>query len=1327
MNAFESVGASVRRVALWSLCAGFACGAWAAWADGEAAERFVKIDGDNAADGLTWDTAWRTIQYAVDNSPSGATITVGPGEYGISVAKAVGVQMWALNLTNSVRIVSSEGPAATIIDAARSDTADTITSPRAEVRCTAANAALCGFTIRGGSGSSKGNTSGVAFSGKDSVLSNCTISISSQWGGSIVAFSGGAKGFDLKFTGYSLSEYGYILNLSGAGTVVDRFAWKGQNWVRLYSPITVSGGAILRNALIANITNSANYATVNVSGSGSRIESCTVAGCRSTGSASPFQCDAAAIVTNSIIAHNEVTLASYANIQGNANLNRFFSCCCPQLPEGERGNVAGDPQFVGAADYRLLVQSPCVNASPVPAAEDPLSGTVDLDGNPRVFAGSLDMGCFECQQDPSEAPLIVTFNVVAGARSESGKPVEATFRGASVGSVDGLTATWDFGDGSDPVVGWPEVTHTYTVPGLYTVTVSATNGKGETSAYAVADGVTVVPAACYVNKTGSGTYPYDTPEKGTADFNAAFAVKPGEIVVGDGTFTATGGSTELIVGWSVYVHSENGANRTTLRTTSHWNFKVTADAGDGARISGFTLSGGGTGSAYGIAGALDMACGTVDHCVVSNVAVLSRSCICALSGTAKMTDCTVDGAGWRNDNKDGGPMCAINLSGQALAERVEVKRFTAPESSVGHCAVYVNSADAVLRNAYVHDNTRALTPQNANNARGAGVRLVSGRVENCTIVDNTAGGFGGGLLVEKQSGTVVNTIVANNVSKLDADTSDVYAPSAPSTTFDHCSAANLANVTAFPAGMGEGCTIIAPVFDSERPHRLKSASAPQIDSGVALDWMTDDAVDLDGMPRVRFDGVDMGCFELQEKQVIPLGGSVSVTQSTGRYPFETTFVPALVGDQKGVEGTWSFGDGASVAYSGESVSHVYERPGQYAVTLSIANEAGETAELAVSTAIIVVGETCRVSANGTSVAPYLTWETAATNLQDAVALRPDTVLVTNGTFTLRDSGMVLDRPVVVKSVNGPAVTTIDGEGQHRIATISDDGVLLEGFTLMRGHCTDWQGQFVNMTCGELRNCILTNATKGLDRDRFIVASGTARLTDLRMWFGTEVGSGNGDNSCLWGVLLSGQATADRCLFDHWQLKRNHVNAQAALSVSGKAAVRNSLIRDCLYAAKNWQDNAENACIVNLSGGGTLENCTMVHCEVQPKSSNTKQRLPVYLGTSGKVINCVFSGNRDEFGTEHDFAGSTDGVSFSRSVDLVAGVRGNVSADPCFKNAVRGNFRPRASSPIIDAGTNLVWTAAADAVDLDGCRRCVNKTVDMGCYEHQWSGFTLIVK
>ena len=357
MNVFESVGSSVRRVALWSLCAGFACGAWAAWADGEAAERFVKIDGDNAADGLTWDTAWRTIQYAVDNSPSGATITVGPGEYGISVAKEVGVQMWALNLTNSVRIVSSEGPAATIIDAARSDTADTITSPRAEVRCTAANAALCGFTIRGGSGSSKGNTSGVAFSGKDSVLSNCTISISSQWGGAIVAFSGGAKGFDLKFTGYSLSEYGYILNLSGAGTVVDRFAWKGQNWVRLYSPITVSGGAILRNALIANITNSANYATVNVSGSGSRIESCTVAGCRSTGSASPFQCDAAAIVTNSIIAHNEVTLASYANIQGNANLNRFFSCCCPQLPEGERGNVAGDPQFVGAADYHLLVQS----------------------------------------------------------------------------------------------------------------------------------------------------------------------------------------------------------------------------------------------------------------------------------------------------------------------------------------------------------------------------------------------------------------------------------------------------------------------------------------------------------------------------------------------------------------------------------------------------------------------------------------------------------------------------------------------------------------------------------------------------------------------------------------------------------------------------------------------------------------------------------------------------------------------------------------------------------------------------------------------------------
>src|SRR5713101_4935013 len=74
-----------------------------------------------------------------------------------------------------------------------------------------------------------------------------------------------------------------------------------------------------------------------------------------------------------------------------------------------------------------------------------------------------------------------------------------------------------------------------------------------------------------------------------------------------------------------------------------------------------------------------------------------------------------------------------------------------------------------------------------------------------------------------------------------------------------------------------------------------------------------------------------------------------------------------------------------------------------------------------------------VDVNSTNATPpYTNWATAATNIQDAVdaAGAGDEIVVTNGTYATggRDDNRVeVDKPLSVRSVNGPLATAIYGE------------------------------------------------------------------------------------------------------------------------------------------------------------------------------------------------------------------------------------------------------------------------------------------------------------
>ena len=98
-------------------------------------------------------------------------------------------------------------------------------------------------------------------------------------------------------------------------------------------------------------------------------------------------------LTNCIIYYN------YAGTSPNNSGGSLNYCCTVPLPLAGLGNVVDPPAFVDetAGNYRLQTNSPCINAG----NNTYVSGSTDLDGNPRIVGGTVDIGAYEFQNPTS--------------------------------------------------------------------------------------------------------------------------------------------------------------------------------------------------------------------------------------------------------------------------------------------------------------------------------------------------------------------------------------------------------------------------------------------------------------------------------------------------------------------------------------------------------------------------------------------------------------------------------------------------------------------------------------------------------------------------------------------------------------------------------------------------------------------------------------------------------------------------------------------------------------------------------------------------------------
>jgi parallel beta-helix repeat protein len=876
--------------------------------------------------------------------------------------------------------------------------------------------------------------------------------------------------------------------------------------------------------------------------------------------------------------------------------------------------------------------SPCRGAGSVA-----YTNGVDIDG--EAWASPPSIGCDEYHAGAVTGPLTVairpTYTLLATG-------IEDDFTALIDGRVS--ASQWEFDDGT-VVSNQPYASRTWAEPGDYPVVLRAYNETYPTGVIAtVIVQVRVQPLHYVALNSTNPVAPYGSwataatniqDAVNVASPNALVLVSNGVYRIGSRPF-GDGGAVRVALTKALGVQSVNGPAVTAIAGEGGMGCAYLTN---GAVLTGFTLTNG----AAGENGGGGVWC-EPDNVVVSNCVLTGNSADYgggAYRGT--LTNCTLTG---NSASQQGGGAYLSTLNNCMLSGNSAFSGGGAYQGTLNNCAVFCSSA-------YQGGGTYQST------------------LNNCTLTGNSADDSGGGTFL----GTLNNCIVYFNTASSDAN---FYG-----TNLNYC------------------CTIPMPTNGTANiTNNPELASLSHISSNSpcrgAGNITNATGVDIDG--EAWADPPSIGCDEYNSGSVTgALTVAIRATYlllATGMEDNLTALIDGRVSASQ-----WEF-DEDTVVSNQPYVSHTWTEPGDYPVVLRAFNESYPTGVIA--TVIVQVRDlpVHYVALNSTNpVLPFGSWDTAATNIQDAVnAASPNAlVLVSNGVYSIgsRMQGgwtvrVAVTKALGVQSVNGPAVTAIDGASEMGCAYLTN-GAVLAGFTLANGAAGNYGGGvWCETDSAVVSNCVLTGNSADYGGGAY---RGTLNNCTLTGNWAYEDGGGAYQsvlNNCA--LASNSASTYGGGVYD--STLNNCTLSGNSITYYGGAS--------CYGTLNNCALNANSAYYYGGGAfGGTLNNCTLA-------GNAASYGGGTYQGTRN---NCIIYYNTASSGP--NYLGGN--LNYCCTTPRPSESEGCITNAPLFVDLAGGNLRLQTNSPCIDAGANLY---VVGDTDLDGRARIVNDIVDMGAYEWQ---------